>query len=269
MFHRVMLVRKARLAIENLALRQQLTVYKQHVKRPRLRPRDRIFWVWLSRLWSHWQSALLIVQPETVIRWHRQGFKLYWRWKSRGGKPGRRADRTRNPPPDWQHVPGERHLGCSANRIRTGAVGPRCGPADCGQVRGPAKKSTACRPGGRFWTITCPISWRATSSPCRPPRSACCTFSSFFGMTGVRLFNLTLRQIRVPNGPHSRSSMPSRTKKHLVFSFAIAMISTVTTSRIASKAWASKKFRSHHAHLVRIPVVNAALAPYAESVWIV
>ena len=89
LFLRAMVVPKARLGIESLALRQQLAVCKQSVKRPKLRPRDRIFWVRLSRLWSHWQSALLIVQPETVIRWHRQGFKLYWRWKSRGGKRGR------------------------------------------------------------------------------------------------------------------------------------------------------------------------------------
>jgi len=47
------------------------------------------FWVCLSRLWSNWRSALSMVQPETVIRWHRQGFKLFWRWKSRNGKPGR------------------------------------------------------------------------------------------------------------------------------------------------------------------------------------
>ncbi len=89
LFLRGVLVPPARLAIENVALRQQLAVYKQSVKRPKLRPRDRIFWVWLSRLWSNWRSALSIVQPETVIRWHRQGFKLYWRWKSRSGKPGR------------------------------------------------------------------------------------------------------------------------------------------------------------------------------------
>ena len=67
LFLRAMLVPKARLAIENLALRQQLAVCKQSVKRPKLRPRDRIFWVCLSRLWSHWRSALVIVQPETVI----------------------------------------------------------------------------------------------------------------------------------------------------------------------------------------------------------
>ncbi|GAH14941.1 unnamed protein product, partial [marine sediment metagenome] len=76
-------------AVEILALRQQVAVFKQSVKRPKLRPRDRIFWELLYRLWSNWRSALVIVQPETVIRWHRQGFKLYWRWKSRASKPGR------------------------------------------------------------------------------------------------------------------------------------------------------------------------------------
>jgi transposase InsO family protein len=86
---RAMLVPKASLAIENLALRQQLAVFKHHCKRPKLRPRDRVFWVWLSRCWSNWRSVLAIVQPETVIGWHRQGFKLYWRWKSRSSKPGR------------------------------------------------------------------------------------------------------------------------------------------------------------------------------------
>jgi hypothetical protein len=89
LFLRGMLVPRSALAIENLALRQQLAVYKQSVKRPKLRPRDRIFWVWLFRLWSNWRSALAMVQPETVIGWQRQGFKLYWRWKSRSDKSGR------------------------------------------------------------------------------------------------------------------------------------------------------------------------------------
>ena len=89
LFLRAMLIPKLHVAFENLALRQQLTVYEHSVKRPKLRPRDWVFWVWLSRLWPNWQSALIIVQPETVIRWHRMGFKLYWRWKSRAGKPGR------------------------------------------------------------------------------------------------------------------------------------------------------------------------------------
>jgi transposase InsO family protein len=76
------------LAAENLALRQQLAVLQRKSKTPRLRRRDRIFWAILSRIWTGWRSALLVVQPDTVVRWHRQGFKLFWRWKSKA-KPGR------------------------------------------------------------------------------------------------------------------------------------------------------------------------------------
>ena len=86
---RAFLICRLSLAAENLALRQQVAVYKHSGKRPKLRPRDRLFWVVLSRLWSSWRSALAIVQPDTVIKWHRQAFKLYWRCKSRAGKPGR------------------------------------------------------------------------------------------------------------------------------------------------------------------------------------
>jgi putative transposase len=80
---------RAELAAENLALRQQLSVLEHKSKRPRLRNRDRIFWAILSRIWTNWRSALLIVQPETVVRWHRRGFKIFWRWKSRAkrGRP--------------------------------------------------------------------------------------------------------------------------------------------------------------------------------------
>lgn len=69
-------VPKIFVAIENVALQQQLAICRQSVKRPKLRSRNRIFWVWISRLWCSRQSALIIVQPETVIRWHRQGIKL-------------------------------------------------------------------------------------------------------------------------------------------------------------------------------------------------
>jgi len=74
---------------ENLALRHQLAVLQRSVKRPELRKRDRAFWVWLSRLWPDWRSALVVVQPATVVKWQRQGFKLYWRRKSRrkAGRP--------------------------------------------------------------------------------------------------------------------------------------------------------------------------------------
>jgi hypothetical protein len=86
---RAILIPRACLVTENLALYQQLAVYRQSIKRPKLLPRDRLFWVCLSRLWPNLQDALAIVQPETVIKWHRMGFKLYWRWKSRTDKVGR------------------------------------------------------------------------------------------------------------------------------------------------------------------------------------
>ena len=70
---------RAELVAQNLALRQQLAVLTERKKTPRLRRRDRIFWTWMSRFWSNWRSVLVIVQPETVVRWHQQGFKLYWR----------------------------------------------------------------------------------------------------------------------------------------------------------------------------------------------
>ena len=86
---RAFLSNRSALALENLALRHQFTVLHRTAKRPKLRRRDRIFWTWLARLWPAWKSALLIVQPETVVRWHRLGFRLYWRWKSRreAGRP--------------------------------------------------------------------------------------------------------------------------------------------------------------------------------------
>ena len=77
------------LALENLALRQQLAVMKRSIKRPQLRSRDRLFWVLLSRFWSNWQQTLIIVKPDTVVHWHKKGFKLFWRFKSRRKRPGR------------------------------------------------------------------------------------------------------------------------------------------------------------------------------------
>jgi putative transposase len=80
----------AQLRLENLALRQQLTVLRRSApKRLKLTPADRLFWMWLRRVWSDWKSALRIVKAETVIAWHRKGFGLFWTWRIRRGKPGR------------------------------------------------------------------------------------------------------------------------------------------------------------------------------------
>jgi putative transposase len=91
---RTLLQPRLSLVAENLALRQQLVILRRNTSRPALCNRDRLFWVVLSHLWRDWRSILVIVKPETVIKWHRQGFKCYWRWKSRAGRVGRpRIDR--------------------------------------------------------------------------------------------------------------------------------------------------------------------------------
>jgi hypothetical protein len=88
-FVREILTSRATLRLENIALRQQVAVLKRERRQPQLRPLDRVFWVFLSRLWPRWKDALVIVKPETVVSWHRQGFRLFWKWKSCHGKPGR------------------------------------------------------------------------------------------------------------------------------------------------------------------------------------
>src|SRR5690349_1806442 len=81
---------RAALQLENLALRHQIGVLQRSArKRLTLTPVDRILWVWLSRAWSGWCSALAMVQPETVLAWHRAGFRLFWTWKVRRRQPGR------------------------------------------------------------------------------------------------------------------------------------------------------------------------------------
>jgi putative transposase len=81
---------RASLQLEILALRHQLVVLQRsNKKRLQLRTSDRFLWVLLSQLWSRWRSCLLLVKPATVIAWHRQGFRLYWKWKSRRTRIGR------------------------------------------------------------------------------------------------------------------------------------------------------------------------------------
>ena len=82
------------LLMENLVLRQQLEVYARQPKRPRLRNEDRLFWSVVARIWSPWRLRLRLVQPETVVRWHRTAWRQYWTWKSRRRESGRpRIDR--------------------------------------------------------------------------------------------------------------------------------------------------------------------------------
>jgi len=86
---RVFFLCRTDLALEILALRQQVAVLKRKRPRPKLNRMDRLFWTALRSFWSRWAEALLIVKPETVVGWHRAGFRLYWGWRSRGRASGR------------------------------------------------------------------------------------------------------------------------------------------------------------------------------------
>ena len=81
---------RAALQLELIALRHQLLVLeRKRTTRPRLTRIDRFFWVWLYRLWPGCLDVVVMVKPDTVIRWHRRGFRLFWRWKSRPRRRGR------------------------------------------------------------------------------------------------------------------------------------------------------------------------------------
>ncbi len=84
-----LLADRARLALENAALRQQLVVLKRSVNRAKINDSDRVFWILIRRLLDSWRDTLLIVKPATVIKWHRKGWRYFWRRKSLRGKPGR------------------------------------------------------------------------------------------------------------------------------------------------------------------------------------
>jgi transposase InsO family protein len=80
------------IVLENLALRQQLAIYKRKQRRPRLLWWDRWFWIALARFWKGWRPVLAVVHPDTVLKWQRKRFRRYWAWLSKsGGKPGRPA----------------------------------------------------------------------------------------------------------------------------------------------------------------------------------
>ena len=88
---RTSLRHRSELALENFVLRQQLAVLNRQRRRPKLRKFDRLFWVLLSRSWEHWKERLVIVKPETVLRWHRKRFASYWTRLSGNNGPGRPA----------------------------------------------------------------------------------------------------------------------------------------------------------------------------------
>src|SRR3982750_3508743 len=139
------------LVAENLLLRHQLTVLTRPTRRrPRLRARDKLFWVVVRALRRDWWRHLVLVRPESVIRWHRQAWRLFWRWRSRGpiGRPRLSAEvreliaTMARDNPRWgsERIRGELlklGLVVSKRSIRFSDVGVGCGLGSRGSVSYP------------------------------------------------------------------------------------------------------------------------------------
>jgi hypothetical protein len=113
-------------ALENLGLRQQVAVLTRTGKRAPLRTRDRLFWILLAKTWPEWRSALVLVQPDTVVRWHRQWLRRRWAWSSTPTRPGRPSTKTAvralvGTMADGASMPPRRSNPCSA-RQNTGQL---------------------------------------------------------------------------------------------------------------------------------------------------
>ena len=136
MFAAEMFKSRSRLEAENLFLRHQLNIVMRRAP-PRLRLRgfDRALLVWMTRLWPSLLSMTQVVQPETILRWHRAGFKAFWRWKCRN-RAGRAEDRSwtaRSHSTDGQGKPA---VGRVPDPWRTPDAGVRGSPIDSFQIHG-------------------------------------------------------------------------------------------------------------------------------------
>jgi len=165
------------LVLENLALRQQLTAMKRATKRPHLQTRDRLFWIALARIWRNWRTAVVRVQPDTVVRWHRDWLRRRWTRRSQLRPEGRppidqqicilvRDMATANPLWGAPRIHGElRTLGVDISERAVSRLLER-------HPRPPSQTWRA------FLTNHLASAARWISSPCRRSPAACCSFSS-------------------------------------------------------------------------------------------
>jgi putative transposase len=238
-------------ALENVALRQQLSVLRRTVGRPHLRTSDRLFWVLLAKAWQDWRTALIVVQPDTVVRWHRQWLSRRWTQRSIRTRPGR--------------------------------------PSTTAAIRTLIDQMTEANPlwgapriHGELGKLGIVVSERTVSRLLqrrrRPPSQTWRTFLTnhvaslvsmdFFTvptLTGRVLFVLVLlthdrRRIvhlavtehPLPHGRRNRSSRPFRTTPRRGGCYGIAMPSTGRCSGAVSPAWASRRSSPVHQVLGKI-----------------
>ena len=156
------------LALENLALRHQLAVYKRTVARPKLRTMDRLLWVGLARVWTGWRQVVVIVSPDTVLRWQRRRFREYWTQLSgrrTGGRPPVNAETRSEASSEGLRSRQEAAVGTRDYSLRrcTGRpgsppswwAGPSCSWRTRGTVRYARSRDAAGRPSPTYdWRMT-------------------------------------------------------------------------------------------------------------------
>src|SRR5437773_3395367 len=248
---------RAALQLENLALRHQLGVLHRSVKKPKLTPLDRLLWAWLCGVWDDWRSALIVVKPETVIAWHRKGFRLFWTWKVGHGQPGRpsvpkdirdliRLMSRANPTWGAPRIHGELlKLGMNIGETSVSKylVRHRKPPSQTWRtfLENHGKNLVS----ADFFTVPTPSASKSS------------TYSWCWLMTDAGSSTSASRPTPPQNGPSNNSATPSLgTPRHAIF-YGIATASSVTTSASRSRIWPSRKCCRRHGHPGSEPTLNA------------
>ena len=132
---RILIEDRQRLALENVALRHQLAVLKRSVKRAQIHDGDRMFWILMKRMLKEWREAVHFVKPDTIVRWHRKGFRYYLEAQVQVEAKSA-TDQLGTHPPDPAHVDGEHDVGRAEDLVRAGPARACRGGLDRSQVHG-------------------------------------------------------------------------------------------------------------------------------------
>ena len=208
-------------------------------------------------------GRIVIVKPETVLAWHRHGFRLFWTWKSRrrARSTGRSARRS---PVNSQHGGGQPVVGCSANSRRTPEAGRRRQSGHGGQDTCPGTDDRPLRRGARFSRIMSGKSSPPISSSCRPPRVDSSSCWSSWPISDAASCTSRSRPIPRRHGLPNNSARRFPETRSLVISFAI-VIPPSRESNPRRLGWGSMKCLPRHVHRGRTRMRSVSSAPFVVS----
>src|SRR6267154_1204594 len=259
---------RASLELELIALRHQVTVLRrQRPGRPRLFRADRILWVWLYRIWPQALHIMVLVKPATVIQWHRKGFRLYWRWRSRSSHPGRpktpretrdliRKMSIANPLWGAPRIHGELlKLGFDVSQATVGRYLP-------------LRSKAPPRPGARSCTITGMTQPPSTCSLSLLQGFSCSTRWSSSAMREEKSSISMSPRTRHKAGWRAKSPRPSPGTPRLAFCCEIETLRMGRPSAIVSRRWRLRRSSPRRDRHGRMPTSSASSARSAANVSI-